>query len=331
MLFSAALVFISAAISRVVVSLNLRNFPATETAVPWLPDLRPLLREPQESGGNGAEESTQVEPAQVPVKIFPQTDEAIPAEPGRLAPEFILAGGRTERPKPEGRGTLVFVIDDAGNNLWELEPFLRFSGPLSIAVLPGLPYSAEAARRIRDAGMEVLLHQPMEAVGGKDPGPGAVYAGMEAEEIRRIISRNLDEIGPVAGMNNHQGSMVTMDIKVMETVLSLCRERGIIFLDSKTIAETAAPAAAKRLGIKIGERDVFLDNIQEKTAMIGCVNQGLEKANRNGSAVMIGHTWSAELAATLEELYPELIAQGYSLSTISRFVMGTEDFEDPGY
>jgi polysaccharide deacetylase 2 family uncharacterized protein YibQ len=154
---------------------------------------------------------------------------------------------------------------------------------------------------------------------------------MDAEEVRRVISGNLDEIGPVAGMNNHQGSLVTMDMTMMETVISLCRERGIVFLDSKTIAESAAAAAAKRLGVKIGERDVFLDNIQEKPVMVGYVNQGLEKANRNGYAVMIGHTWSAELAATLEELYPELIAQGYSLSTISRFVMGTGDFEDPGY
>jgi polysaccharide deacetylase 2 family uncharacterized protein YibQ len=62
--------------------------------------------------------------------------------------------------------------------------------------------------------------------------------------------------------------------------------------------------------------------------MIQYVDEGLRKAQRTGSAVMIGHTWSNELAATLEELYPELIEQGYSLSTISRFMMGL-DAEDP--
>ncbi|MDR2181297.1 MAG: divergent polysaccharide deacetylase family protein, partial [Treponema sp.] len=36
----------------------------------------------------------------------------------------------------ERKGVLVFVIDDAGNNLRELEPFLAFPGPLTIAVLP---------------------------------------------------------------------------------------------------------------------------------------------------------------------------------------------------
>jgi polysaccharide deacetylase 2 family uncharacterized protein YibQ len=167
----------------------------------------------------------------------------------------------------------------------------------------------------------------MEAIGGQDPGPGAVYTGMSREEIRSVIERNLAEVGPVAGMNNHQGSKVTMDEGAMETVLALCREHGIYFLDSRTTADTAAPLAAKRLGIKIGERDVFIDNNQEKASMILYVQEGLRKADQKGAAVMIGHTWSSELAATLAELYPELVAEGYSLSTISRFMMGLEDEE----
>jgi hypothetical protein len=43
---------------------------------------------------------------------------------------------------------------------------------------------------------------------------------------------------------------------------------------------------------------------------------------------MIGHTWSSELAETLEELYPDLVEEGYSLSTISRFMMGLPDPEE---
>jgi polysaccharide deacetylase 2 family uncharacterized protein YibQ len=216
----------------------------------------------------------------------------------------------------------VFLIDDAGNNLWELEPFLRFPGPLTIAVLPGLPHSAEAARRIRAAGKEVFLHQPMEALGGKNPGPGALYLGMSPAEVRETLRRNIAELGPVAGMNNHQGSRITGDQEIMEIVLAFCREYGIYFLDSKTTADTAAPLAAKRLGMNIGKRDVFLDNIQEKDAMIRSVREGLAKAGEQGSAVMIGHTWSRELAAILTELYPALTGEGYSLSTVSRYLNG---------
>jgi polysaccharide deacetylase 2 family uncharacterized protein YibQ len=230
--------------------------------------------------------------------------------------------GTPEEP-PRRLGTVVFVIDDAGNNLRELEPFLRFPGPLTIAVLPGLPHSAEVARRIRAAGKEVFLHQPMEAVGGQNPGPGAVYAGMDAEEIRRVIEKNLAEIGPVAGMNNHQGSKITADGEAMATVLALCREQGIYFLDSRTTADTAVPGAARRLGIKIGERDVFIDNVQDRGSFKKYIDDGLLRAEQKGAAVMIGHTWSGELAATLTELYGEITRRGYSLATVSQLMAET--------
>jgi polysaccharide deacetylase 2 family uncharacterized protein YibQ len=223
------------------------------------------------------------------------------------------------------------VIDDAGNNLTELDAFLALPFPLTIAVLPGLPNSVECARRIRAAGKEVFLHQPMEALGGQNPGPGAVYAGMSPSEVRAVLEKNIAELGPIAGMNNHQGSRITMDEAMMETVLSVCRERGVYFLDSRTTADTAAPAAARRLGIMIGERDVFLDNIQDKAAMIRSVHEGLDRAEKKGAAVMIGHVWSSELAAVLEEIYPDLVEDGYSLSTISRFMLEYTRGENTGH
>jgi len=219
-----------------------------------------------------------------------------------------------------GLGTLVFVIDDAGNNLRELEPFLRIPGPLTIAVLPGLPNSAEAARRIRAAGKEVFLHQPMEALGAQNPGPGAIYSGMSAVEIRAVLARNIAEIGPVAGMNNHQGSKVTMDRAAVETILAFCAENNLLFLDSRTTAETVVPDVARQMGMKIGERNVFLDNEQDRESMLRYISTGLTRSAKNGSAVMIGHTWSPDLAPLLAEQFPFFIRQGYTIKTASDII-----------
>jgi polysaccharide deacetylase 2 family uncharacterized protein YibQ len=145
---------------------------------------------------------------------------------------------------------------------------------------------------------------------------------MGRDEIRAIITRNLNEVGPVAGINNHEGSRVTMDEGAMETVLALCRERGILFCDSRTTAETAAPRAARKLGISIGERDVFLDNVQERESMISYINVGLQKAEQNGSAIMIGHVWSPELAPLLSEMFSDLTRRGYSFSSVSKIING---------
>lgn len=259
------------------------------------------------------------------------TPPALPSKPNGSGAALVVSSPveRPPEPPPRKKGIVAIVLDDAGHNLKDLEPFLNFPGPLTIAVLPGLPYSAEAAQRIRMAGKEVILHQPMEAVGGQNPGPGAIYAGMSREEVVAVLKQNIAQIGPVAGMNNHQGSKITADEYIMEEVLAFCRQNGIYYLDSRTTADTVVPAVADRLGVRIGERDVFVDNIQEKAAMIRFMEEGLQKAEKKGAAIVIGHVWSNELAATLSELYPELIAQGFSLSTVSRIMMGT--FEDEGF
>lgn len=277
-------------------------------------------------------EATSAAPA-APAKSAPERPPAPAAgrtTPAKGAPRVSIPPERMPGPGPRVKGTAAIVIDDAGNNLRELRPFLAFPGPLTIAVLPGLPHSAEAARLARAAGKEVFLHQPMEALGGQNPGPGAIYVGMSEKEIRSILERNVAEVGPVVGMNNHQGSRVTSDAATMRIVLDFCKERGLLFLDSRTTAETVVPALAARTGLHIGERDVFVDNIQERAAMIRYLQDGLQKAEKKGTAVMIGHAWSADLASTLQDLYPELIEQGFSLSSVARIVMGKYDDEDFG-
>jgi polysaccharide deacetylase 2 family uncharacterized protein YibQ len=234
-----------------------------------------------------------------------------------VAPVLVSAAIEVER-RDENVKTLIIVIDDAGNNLRELEAFLHFPAPLTIAVLPALAHSVESARRIRGAGKELILHQPMEAIGGQNPGPGAVYSGMSSEEIKSIIERNIYEIGPIAGMNNHQGSRITMDEVAMESVLKLTMAHNIYFLDSRTTADTVVQRVARRLGVKVEERNTFIDNDQTKRAMLYQINAGLKTADTKGFSIMIGHTWSPELASLLMEIYPELIERGYTFTTVSR-------------
>jgi len=253
------------------------------------------------------------------VKQTPAVKETPPVQNNAPAATTVSAVINPKVPV-ENKGTLVFIIDDAGNNLRELEPFLRIQFPFTIAVLPGLPHSAEAAKRIRESGKEVILHQPMEAIGGQEPGPGAIYSGMSDAEIRAVLSRNIDEIGPVAGMNNHQGSKITMDKEAMRTILAFCNEKGICFIDSRTTADTVVPSVANQMGIKIAERNVFIDNEQNKDAMLRYISSGLARARKSGSAVMIGHTWSPDLAPLLADQFPDFTEQGYTLKTASDII-----------
>jgi len=50
-------------------------------------------------------------------------------------------------------------------------------------------------------------------------------------------------------------------------------------------------------------------------------------AEKKGAAIMIGHIWSADLAGILNDMYPELVSQGYSLSTIARIAIDKDGDE----
>ncbi|HET7839186.1 MAG TPA: divergent polysaccharide deacetylase family protein, partial [Rectinemataceae bacterium] len=185
-----------------------------------------------------------------------------------------------------------------------------------------------AAEAVRAAGKELILHQPMEALGGQDPGPGAIRLSMDRLSVEKTIEANLETVPGAVGMNNHMGSAVTTDPGLMDAVAAVAKERGIYYLDSLTISGTASASAARREGIRYWERSVFLDNTPDRVSIFRAVDEGKKRSSKGGSAIMIGHVWSAELAQTLMELYPQLVEEGFSLSTISRFMIQEAEEDD---
>ena len=232
---------------------------------------------------------------------------------------IIPVSGKKESKTPVQTKRLVFVIDDAGHNLTQLEPFLELPFPVTIAVLPMLSYSVQTAQLTKQHGKELILHQPMQAQkASTDPGPGAVKPAMTPQEAAAIVRQNLTAVGAVSGINNHEGSLITENAEIMKAVLEVCAEKDIYFLDSRTTSQSAVKTAAQGLSVKIWERSVFLDNSQDKNDIIQSVRYGMELAERNGIAIMIGHVWSDELAQTLLDLYPDMVLQGFEITTLSQ-------------
>ena len=234
-------------------------------------------------------------------------------------PKPVKQENKFNLPKAKNNATLVFVFDDGGQNLYDLQKFLELPFPITIAVLPKLKYSVESAKRVRNSGHELILHQPMQAINRSvNPGPGAITPEMTEEEVRKMLLSNINEIGPIAGMNNHEGSAITADIGKMEVILKTASDCGIFFLDSRTNVKTVVPLVAKEMGYNYYERNIFLDNEKTRENALMELKKGLDIANKKGSAVMIGHVWSADfLPAFLKELYPELVKNGYKFSVVS--------------
>ena len=221
--------------------------------------------------------------------------------------------------KAKNSAQLIFVFDDGGQNLEQLKKFLALPFPITVAVLPQITHSVEAAAMVRSSGNELILHQPMQSINENiNPGPGAITPDMSDDQIISQLFVNINQIGPIAGMNNHEGSGITADAEKMALVLQMASENGIYFLDSRTNVETKVPYVARELGYSWYERSIFLDNEKTRANALSELKKGLALANKNGSVIMIGHIWSADfLPQLLAEAYPELKDLGYTFSVVS--------------
>jgi polysaccharide deacetylase 2 family uncharacterized protein YibQ len=211
---------------------------------------------------------------------------------------------------------LALVLDDWGYHTKVLDAMKSFPAHLTIAVLPGLPYSAVCAEAAFSAGHEVILHLPMEPLRRMPMIKGTLMVGMPEAEVLSWMDRHAATVPHMVGLNNHEGSKGSADTALMRTVCSWVRSKGEYFLDSKTISNSVGVAEAMRAGIPYAARRVFLDNQDDPGAIEAKVREALAVAKRTGSCVAIGHA-KENTMAVLTRMAPELIDSGVDLVRVS--------------
>jgi polysaccharide deacetylase 2 family uncharacterized protein YibQ len=120
------------------------------------------------------------------------------------------------------------------------------------------------------------------------------------------------------------GSAFTRQAGSMAVVLGELHKRGLMFLDSRTVADTAGGAIATRLGLPHLDRDIFLDNDPSASAIATQLAELERIAHEKGSAIGIGHPYPSTIEA-LQRWIPELEARGIvvvPVSTILRKKLG---------
>lgn len=213
-------------------------------------------------------------------------------------------------------GHICVVLDDVGQNNYNYKPFLEIGIPLTFAVLPELPYSLTAVREIKQAGFNVILHQPMQSLGGNNPGPGALYLNMEKTEIHKILDRHFSAYPFIRGMNNHMGSAVTADSQAMDSIFEYLASRKFFFLDSRTNSQSVAAEAAQKWNVPLVERSHFLDNKRDRESIRAALLQAAKDAQGAPYALCIGHVTSPETAFVLEKESINLRKKGIIFVTL---------------
>jgi hypothetical protein len=295
--------------------------PRLPEAAPAVPPARPSEEVP--AAPEARPESPQPVPPR-PEKPKPDTSkaEALPPVPPAPAGEPAWRRHAVPAPATEGRPRIVLVIDDMGLDRKRSARISALPGPVTTAWLPYARDLADQTAAARANGHELIVHVPMEPDGQGDPGPNALRAGLPAAEIKARLERNLSAFQGYVGINNHMGSRFTADRDGMAVVLAELAGRGLLFLDSRTTAQTKAPELAARYGLPPLSRDVFLDHQMTPQAVAAALAKTEEVARRNGIAIAIGHPHDVT-ADALEKWLPTLAAKGFALVPLSAAVRGS--------
>ena len=186
---------------------------------------------------------------------------------------------------------MVIIIDDLGNGMKGTDEMLNMPTTLNVAIMPFLPTTKRDAELAHQKGIDVLVHMPMEPRKGKRDwlGPGAITTDLSDEEIRKRVNAAIDEVPYAVAMNNHMGSKVTSDRRIMSIVLDVCKERGLFFVDSKTDEHSVVAELAAEKGMPPVENDIFLDDQYSISHISRQMRLAEEKLKQQDICVTIGH------------------------------------------
>jgi len=226
---------------------------------------------------------------------------------------------KKKKPLPQPmaiKGKIAIVIDDWGYTKKNLTARKEINEPLTMAILPNLPESSFILDEAKKNGYEYILHLPLESKANKAAEKDTIYCSMPDQEIKNKLHQALKKISGAKGVNNHQGSRATENKRVMACIMSELKRSGLFFLDSVTTDDSICKNAAKEAGVKIIERDVFLDTPAIKMDDKGLTDYVKQKlielsniAIKRGYAVGIGHDKKVTLSV-LKEVMPKLEKKG---------------------
>jgi hypothetical protein len=237
-----------------------------------------------------------VTPAATPLPT--ETPSAAPAASPTSTPPANLHGPQ-----------LALIVDDCGQWIATERGFVALGIPLTLSVLPDVPYTSVIATEASDAGKGVMLHLPMETLSGLNPGPGKVTTEMSDAQIVAQVQSDLADVPLARGVNNHEGSKASADGRVMRAVIGVLAQHNLFFIDSRTNAASVGETTAREMGVPTAGRDVFLDNRADVAYTEAQLLQAAAIAQRTGSAIAIGHPRPTTLAA-VRAMIPRLQALG---------------------
>jgi len=186
---------------------------------------------------------------------------------------------------------LAIVIDDMGEDLKLANGLAALDAKITFSIWPDSSHVKKTIAIARKNGNEIMVHLPMQPKGYPkiNPGTGALLVGMNADEISARTLAAISKVPGASGLNNHMGSSFTENYSGMLVALKQLKRKHLFFLDSRTTPNSAGRRAASKTQVTFYERNIFLDNVKDLSAIKYQLSKAAKIARKKGQAIAIGH------------------------------------------
>ena len=189
------------------------------------------------------------------------------------------------------RPRIAIVISGLGLNRAATETAIR--GLPGAVTLAFAPYAKGLDRWIGDAraaGHEVLLGIPMQPVDypASDPGPQTLLTSQTPDETMARLRWALSRASGYVGVVDLMGSQFTESRQGMKLVLQDLKQRGLLYLDSRSSARSAVPEIAKELGLSWASNTRMIDGGLSREAIDARLAELERIAKDDGHAIGMG-------------------------------------------
>ncbi|WP_103630372.1 divergent polysaccharide deacetylase family protein [Campylobacter concisus] len=187
----------------------------------------------------------------------------------------------------KGRAKLVLIIDDVAT--FEHASMVKSIGlKITPSIFPATKTHPDTPSIARSFEF-YMIHLPMQAKHFDSPEIGTLTVNESFESMLEKIKKIRRDFPRAKYTNNHTGSRFTSDYDAMDKAYRALIEQGFIFVDSKTIAQTAVARAAKKYNQPYISRDIFLDDDPSASAVRRELVAAVNLAKKRGYAIAIGH------------------------------------------
>ncbi len=221
---------------------------------------------------------------------------------------------------------VAIIIDDMGIDMLRSERILNLDYPFNVSYLTYAPNLQAQINHAKNSGKEVMLHIPMQAYNDNfDYGGKFLSVDLSLDENLKILDEMLSKITGIIGVNNHMGSKFTADYSLLYSVMEDVKNRGLAFIDSKTINKSKGDKVAKEIITPYIARDVFLDDSNKDEDIKKSLIKLENIAKKRGYAVAIAHPRDNTIL-NLKEWLPLLEKKGIKLVPVSYIIKNKNSF-----